>query len=72
MSLVFGASRNVSFNDDNHISKFFTEGFENLPSSFFFYSENLFLSIGQCMWPHLYFPLGKLHFDIHINIKNGR
>ena len=27
MSLVLCASRNVSFNDDNHILKFFTEGF---------------------------------------------
>ena len=35
MSLEFGASRNVSFNEDNHILKFFTEGLENLPSSFF-------------------------------------
>ena len=35
MSLVFGASKNVSFSNDNHILKFFTEGFENLPSSFF-------------------------------------
>ena len=35
MLLVFCASRNVSFNDNNHILKFFTEGFENLPSSFF-------------------------------------
>ena len=31
MSLVFCASRNVSFNDSNHILKFFTKGFENLP-----------------------------------------
>ena len=35
MSLVFYASKNISFNDDNHILKFFTEGFENLPPSFF-------------------------------------
>ena len=37
MSLVFGALRNISINDDYHILilKFFTEGFENLPSSFF-------------------------------------
>ena len=27
MSLVFGASRNVSFSNDNHILKFFTESF---------------------------------------------
>ena len=36
MSLVFCALRNISFNDSNHILKFFTKGFENLPSSFFF------------------------------------
>ena len=35
MSLVFGASRNVSFSNDHHILKFFTEGFENLLSSSF-------------------------------------
>ena len=35
MLLVFCASRNTSFNDNNHILKFFTEGFENLLSSFF-------------------------------------
>ena len=56
MSWVFGASWNVSFNDDNHILKFLTEGFENLPSSFF-NPENLLSSIEQCTWQlHLYFP----------------
>ena len=35
MLLLFGALRNVSFNDNNHILRFFTEGSENLPSSFF-------------------------------------
>ena len=35
MSLVFGASRNISFNGGNHVLKFFTESFENVPSSFF-------------------------------------
>ena len=35
MLLVFRASRNVSFNDDNHILKFFIKGFKNLLSSFF-------------------------------------
>ena len=39
MSLVFCALGNLSFNDDNHILKFFTEGFENLPSSFFLISK---------------------------------
>ena len=34
MSLVFCASRNVSFNDDNYILKFSTKGFRNLPPSF--------------------------------------
>ena len=41
MSLVVGAPRNVSLSDDKYIWKFFTEGFENLPSSFFFNPENL-------------------------------
>ena len=41
MSLVFRASTNVSFSDNNHILKFFIKGFENLPSRLFFNSENL-------------------------------
>ena len=47
MSLVFGASRNVSFNDDNHILKFFTEGFENLPSSFFLIPKICYRVLGS-------------------------
>ena len=62
---MFVASRNVSSNDDNHILKFFTKGFENLPSSFFFNSENLLSSIEQCTWLHLYFLFWKFHLDIH-------
>ena len=65
MSLVFYASKNISFNDDNHILKFFTEGFENLPPSLIFNSENLLSSIEQSTWLHLYFPFGKFHLDIH-------
>ena len=59
MLLVFNASRNISFNDDNHILKFFTKGFENLTS------ENLLSSIEQYTWLHLYFPFGKFHLDIY-------
>ena len=62
---MFGAWRNASFNDDNHIFKFFIEGFENLPSSFLFNSEILLSSIGQCTWLHLYFSFEKFHLDIH-------
>ena len=47
MSLVFGSSRNVSFNDDNHILKFFTEGLENLPSSFFFNPKICYRVLGS-------------------------
>ena len=65
MSLVFGTARNISFNDDDHILKFFTEGFENSPSSFFFNSENLLSSIGKCTWLHLYFLFRKFYLDIH-------
>ena len=36
MLLVFRTLRNVSFSNNNHILKFSTEGFENLPTSFFF------------------------------------
>ena len=32
---------------------------------FFFNSENLLSSIGQCTWLHLHFPFGKFHLDIH-------
>ena len=63
MSLVFGTSKNVSFND-NHILKFFTKGFENLLSSFLFSCENLFLSIEQCMWLQLCFLFRKFHSNI--------
>ena len=45
MLLVFGVSKNVSFGNDNHILKFFTEGFENLQSSFFLIFESLLSSI---------------------------
>ena len=48
----------------NHILEFFTEGFENLPPSFFG-SENLLSNIDQCTRLHLYFPFGKFHSDIH-------
>ena len=65
MSLVFSASRNVSFSVDHHILKFFTEGFENLPSTCFFNSENLLSSSEQCMWLDLHFSFGKFHSDIH-------
>ena len=64
MLLVFCASRNVSFNYNNHFLKFFT-GFENLPSSSFLNSENRLLSIEQSMWLHLYFLFRKFHLDIH-------
>ena len=64
MSLVFGASRNISFNYNNHIFKLFTKGFENLLSCFFFNSENLLSSIGQCTCLHLYFLFGKFHLHI--------
>ena len=64
MSLVFDASRNVSFNYNNHILKLFTEGFGNLPLSFFFDSKNLLSSIGQCTCLHLYFLFGKFPLDI--------
>ena len=58
---------NVSFNDYNHILKFFTEGFENLPSIFFFNSENLLSSIEQCKRLHLYFSFRKFR---HLEIRN--
>ena len=70
MSLVFCASRNVSFNDDNHILKFFTEGFENLPSSFLIpkIGSQVLSSARGCIF---YFPFGKFHLDIR-NIQDGR
>ena len=49
MSLVFGASRNVSFNDDNHILKFLTESFENLPSSFFLIPKICYLVLSSAL-----------------------
>ena len=48
MSLAFGKLKNVSFGNDNHTLKFSTEDFENLPSSFFFFSsENLLLRLSS-------------------------
>ena len=41
MSLMFGALRNISFNYDDHILKFFTEGFKNLPSSLFQFRKSV-------------------------------
>ena len=29
------------------------------------------MSIGQCMWLHLYFPLEKFHFDIQNKMANN-
>ena len=61
---MFCASRNVSFNDDNHILKFFTESFENLPSSFFLTPKvcyQVLISARGCIF---YFPFGKFHLDI--------
>ena len=52
------------FNDGNYILKFFTNGFKNLPSSFFFNLENMLSSIEQWTWLHLYFLFGKFHLDI--------
>ena len=37
----------------------------------FFNSENQLLSVGQCTWPHLYFPFGKFHFDIQNKMANN-
>ena len=64
MSLVFCASRNVSFNEDNHILKFSTNVLENLLSSFFFNSENQSSILEQSTWLHLYLPFGKFHLVI--------
>ena len=63
--------RNISSNDNNHILKFFTKGFENLPSSFFLNSKNLLSSIEQCTWPHLYLLFGKFHLHIHNKVADN-
>ena len=52
--------------------KFFTEGFENLPSSFFFNSENHLSSIEQCTWLHLYFLFEKFHLKIHNKMADNK
>ena len=71
MSLVFCASRNVSFNDDNHILKFFTEGFENLSSSFFLIPKICYQVLSSARGYIFYFPFGKFLLDIR-NIQDGR
>ena len=47
MSLVFGASRNISFNYNNHIFKLFTKGFENLLSCFFLIPKICYQVLGS-------------------------
>ena len=64
MSLVFCASRNVSFNDHNHILKFFTEGFENLPSSSFLIPKVCYQVLSSARGRIIYFPFRKFHLDI--------
>ena len=64
MSLVLCASRNVSFNDENHILKFFTEGFENLPSSSFLIPKVCDQVLSSARGFIFYFPFGKFHLDI--------
>ena len=71
MSLVFCASRNVSFNDDNHILKFFTEGFENLSSSFFLIPKICYQVLSSARGCIFCFPFGKFLLDIR-NIQDGR
>ena len=64
MLLVFSASRNVSFNDDNHILKFFTKGFESLPSSFFLVPKVCYQVLSSARGCIFYFQFGKFHLDI--------
>ena len=65
MSLAFGKLKYVSFGNDNHTLKFFTEDFENLLSSFFFQFWKSVIKIEQCVWLYLYFPFEKFHSDIY-------
>ena len=72
ISLVFCASRNVSFNDHNHILKFFTEGFENLPSSFFLIPKVCYQVLSSASGCIFYFPpFGKFHLDIRNKMANN-
>ena len=62
MSLVFGASRNISFNKSNHILKFFTKGFENLPI-FFLISKiyyQVLSSARGCIYTSLFITYNKM------------
>ena len=72
MSLVFCASRKVSFNDDNHILKFFTEGFENLRSSFFFNPKICYQVLSSAHGCIFYFLFGKFGLDIRNKIADNR
>ena len=66
MLLVFGASKNVSFNNNNHVSKLFAKGFENLSSSFFFFgSKNLlYIEYWAAHVAAFILPIRKFHSDI--------
>ena len=72
MSLVFCASRKISFNDDNHILKFFTEGFENLRSSFFFNPKICYQVLSSAHGCIFYFLFGKFGLDIRNKIADNR
>ena len=62
MSLVLCASRNVSFNGDNHILKFFTEGFT--VKFFFLIPKICYQILSSARGCIYYFPFGKFHLDI--------
>ena len=66
MLLVFCALRNVSSSDDNYILKFFTEGLENLPSSFFFLNPKICNKMahnnGTALLHETDFDISKDHF----------
>ena len=71
MLIVFRTSRNISFSDDNHILKFFAEGFWKFTIKSFLNPENLLSSIAQCALLHLYFLFGKFHSDIHNKMEGN-
>ena len=62
---------NVSFNDDNHILKFFTEGFENLPSIFFLIPKICYQVLSSARGCIYTFLSGSLYIRNKMGDNNG-
>ena len=65
MSLVFCASRNVSFNDDNHILKFSPKVLNICRQVSFLIPKVCYQVLSSARGCIFHFLFGKFHLDIH-------